>query len=122
MEMIRLRAFQSAARDCALAALAALALMYHWAGEPLLAMKAGGIGFALVAVFMVLRAVQNAMQDVEYNEIWINLKRDERPPRAVAKRLICSASRQACYTFGWYAAGVSISLWALTIGAGLTGL
>lgn len=122
MEMIRRRAFQSAARDCALAALGVLALMFHWAGEPVSALKAGAIGFTLVAVFMVLRIDRADRSDPEGTEVWINLKRDERPPRAVAKRLIAAATRQASGTFGWYASGVAVSLWVATIGAGLGGL
>ena len=122
MDMIFRRAFQAAARDCGLAALATLALMFHWAGEPTAALKAGAIGFTLVAVFMVLQVDRIKRAEVEGTEVWINLKQDERPPRRVAKRLIGEAMRQACYTCGWYASGIALSLWSLTIGAGLTGL
>jgi hypothetical protein len=122
MEMIRRRAFQSAARDCGLAALAALALMFHWAGDPVMALKAGAIGFTVVAIFMVLRVDWTEHSNVEGNEVWINLRQDERPPQRVAKRLIEQAMRQACYSFAWLSSGVALSLWGATIGAGLTGL
>lgn len=122
MEMIRRRAFQAAARDCALAALAVFALVFQSAGEPVMALKVAAIGFTLVAIFMVLQVERTDRAEVEGTEVWINLKRDERPPRAVAKRLISHAVRQAGYTFGWYSAGIAVSLWVATIGAGLTGL
>lgn len=122
MESIRRHAFQAAARDCALAALAVLVLMFHNATDSFSALKVGAIGFTLVAVFMILKVDRTERTDVEGTEVWGSLKQDERPPRAVARRLIGRATRQACYTLGWYTSGVAVSLWAMAIGIGLTSL
>lgn len=121
MEIITRHAFQAAARDAALASLGALALMFQCAADPLSALKAGAIGFTLAAIFLVLRAARTDRLDVEGNEVWLNLKAEERPPLRLARRLIGEATRRASYTFAWHAAGVALSLWAGTIGVGLCG-
>jgi hypothetical protein len=117
MERIRQRAFECAARDTGLAALAVLAAMYFVSPDPIMALKAGAIGFALVAIFVLERARRAERSAPEETEVWHCLRRDERPPRTVARPMIASAASQAGRTFAFYASGTSLTLFALKIGA-----
>ncbi len=119
MESIRREVRASAIRDLSLAVLAALALMLHFAGDPINALKAGAIGFTFAALLMIERIARAERQEVVDDEVWNNLRADERPPPAIASREIRRAKRQVCGLYGWYASGVSLALWTLTIGGSL---
>jgi hypothetical protein len=122
MERIRQRAFECAARDSGLAALAVLAAMFLLRGDPILALKAGAIGFALVSIFVLERARWAARSAPEETEVWNCLRRDERPPRNVAWPMIASAVGQAGRTFAFYAAGTSVTLFTVKVGTIAAGL
>jgi hypothetical protein len=122
MERIRELAYAWAARETGLAAVGVIGLMFTLAADPAFALKAGAIGFTLVAGLQMVRADRAPSRDPERTEIWSGLKRDERPPRAVARRLIGTASREAASTFAWYCAGTAMALFAVEIGASLGGL
>jgi hypothetical protein len=117
MERIRQRAFECAARDAGLAALAVLAAMFLFGSDPLMALKAGAIGFALVSIFLLERARRTARVAPEETEVWQCLRRDERPPRTVARPMIATAAGQAGRTFAFYAAGTSLALFVVKFGA-----
>lgn len=122
MERIRHRAFECAARDAGLAALAVLAAMFLLSPDLILALKAGAIGFALVAIFLLERARRTARSAPEETEVWHCLTRDERPPRAIARPMIASAAGQAGRTLAFYAAGTSLTLFMVKFGALAAGL
>ncbi|MBN8941642.1 MAG: hypothetical protein J0H01_19200 [Rhizobiales bacterium] len=121
MERIRELAFAWAARESGLAGLGVIALMFTLAADPIIALKAGAIGFTLLAALLMFRADRAPLREPECTEVWDGLKRDERPPRAVARRLIGTANREAASTFGWYSAGTAVALWITEIGAALSG-
>jgi hypothetical protein len=116
MERIRQRAFECAARDAGLAALAVLAGMFLLRADPGLALKAGAIGFALVSIFVLERARWAARSAPEETEVWNCLKRSERPPRNVARPMIARAASQAGRTLAFYSAGTSLALFIAKIG------
>ncbi|QCI65808.1 hypothetical protein [Phreatobacter stygius] len=121
MERIRELAFAWAARESGLAVLGVIGVMFTLAGDPVLALKAGAIGFTLVAALLMFRADRAPLREPEGTEVWSGLKREERPPRAVARRLIGRANREAASTFGWYSAGTAVALWITEIGVTLSG-
>ena len=122
MDRIRELSFAWAARETGLAVLAMIGVMFTLADSPLVALKAGAIGFTLVAAVLMVRADRAPTREVECTEVWNGLKRDERPPRAVARRLIGKANREAASTFGWYTAGTAVALWIAEIGVAVSGL
>lgn len=119
MDSIRRQVRAAALRDLSLAVLGALALMFHFAAEPISALRAGAIGFTGAALLMIIRIARTERQDVSEGEVWNNLPAHERPPAAIACREIRRAERQVCGLYGWYASGVSLALWMLTIGGSL---
>lgn len=119
MDSIRREVRASAVRDLSLAVLATLALMLHFAGDPINALKAGAIGFTFAALLMIERIARAERQEVVDDEAWNNLRADEQPPPAIASREIRRAERQVCGLYGWYASGVSLALWMLMIGGSL---
>ncbi|QCK86071.1 hypothetical protein E8L99_10050 [Phreatobacter aquaticus] len=122
MERIEQLAFEWAAREAGLTAFGVVVCMLVYGASIDQALKIGALGFTLVAAFQLLRARQIVARAPETTEIWANLRSDERPPRAVAQRLIARAGTQASCRFGLHAARLSLCLWAFEIGGAMIGL
>lgn len=122
MERIEQLAFEWAAREAGLTALAVVVCALVFGANLDESLRIGALGFTLVAAFEWLRARQIAVRDAEATEIWAGLRRDERPPRAVAQRLIARAGAQASCRLGLHAARLSLALWAVEIGGAVSGL
>lgn len=116
MDSIHRQVRAAALRDLSVAVLAALALMFHFAADPIAAMKAGAIGFTFASLLMIVRIARAERQDVVEGEIWNNLPAEERPPVRIASQAIRRAEWQVCGVYAWYASGVSLALWTLEIG------
>ncbi len=86
MDSIRRQVRASALRDLSVAVLAALALMFHFAAEPIAALRAGAIGFTFAALLMIVRIARTERQDVSrarYGTTFrpMNDRRRHRQPR-----------------------------------------
>ena len=116
MDSIHRQVRAAALRDLSVAVLAALALMFHFAADPIAAMKAGAIGFTFASLLMIVRIARAERQNVVEGEVWNNLPAEERPPLRIAHREIRRAEWHVCGLYAWYASGVSLALWTLEIG------
>lgn len=122
MERIEQLAFEWAAREAGLVALAVVAGALALGSDFDTTLKIAALGFSLGGALELFRVHQIAARGPEATEIWVGLKRDERPPRHVAHKLIVTAGTRAFCQFGLAAARLSIVLWAVEIGGAVTGV
>ena len=97
----------SVARGVAFAGLGIVCMMIGFAGHLPAFLKAGGIGFLLVAAVLILKAGTAEKTDYKRTELWLMLAENERPPGEVAQRLITTARQAALYRFANIAAMTS---------------
>lgn len=94
----------SVARGVAFAALAILCTMIGFAGHLPAFLKAGGLGFLLVAAVLILKAQAAPRTAYKRTELWLMLADDERPSSEAAQHLIAAARQHALYRFAHIAA------------------
>lgn len=94
----------SVARGVAFAALAILCTMIGFAGHLPAFLKAGGLGFLLVAAVLILKAQAAPRTAYKRTELWLMLADDERPSGEAAQHLIAGARQNALYRFAQIAA------------------
>ena len=100
MDAIRDAAFISVGRACGFAGLGILCVMLGISFEPSLAARSGGfMGLALSAA-LALFGARARSRSYLHTETWLILPKDERPPSAIAQRVIGQALRD---TYLWFA-------------------
>lgn len=105
MDAIRTAAFISIGRACGFAGLGILCVMLGLSFEPVTAMRTGGIlGLGLAAILVVFgRYAQR--RAYEHTETWLILPKADRPPSAIAQRVIGQTLRE---TYLWFAERIAI--------------
>jgi hypothetical protein len=96
-------------------------MMVGFAGHLPAFLKAGGIGFLLVAAVLMLKAGTAEKTAYKRTELWLMLDENERPPGEVAQRLITTARQSALYRFANLAAMTSAALLGSSAAARLLG-
>jgi hypothetical protein len=115
MNAVRRSAFESVGRATGFASLAIVCVLIGLCWDPPLAARTGGVLCLLITVTLVLRGVTAPTRDYRRTESWLLLSDDERPPRAVAQRVVAAALQEAYFTFAEKAAGVTIALFSAAI-------
>jgi hypothetical protein len=104
----------SVARGVGFAALAIVCTMVGFSSHLPAFLKAGGIGFLLVAAVLILKAQAAPRKAYRRTELWLLLQDHERPSKLVAQQLITRARQKALYRFAQIATAVSAVLLALS--------
>lgn len=105
----------SVARGVGFAGLAIVCTMVGFTGSVPALLKAGGLGAALVATVLILKASGAPRMPHRRTEIWLMLEAHERPPEDMAQTLIVSARQHALYRFAHAAASVAACFLALSL-------
>ena len=112
----------SVARGVGFAGLAIVCTMIGFSGSIPALFKAGGLGAALVAAVLILKAGGAPRLPHRRTEIWLMLDAHERPPDGLAQTMIASARQIALLRFALAAAWVAAVLLGLSFLARIAGL
>lgn len=105
LQRIEAAAERSVARACGFAALAVFCFMVGLSSEALtMAIQAGGTLALLTCMVLLLKAWRAQSQPYKRTEVWRMLDPDERPPAAIAQKVIGDALRAAYLRFAMHAA------------------
>jgi hypothetical protein len=105
----------SVARGVGFAGLAIVCTMVGFSSYLPAFLKAGGLGFLLVAAVLIVKAQAAPRTAYRRTELWLLLADHERPPAERAQQLISRARQRALYRFGLGAAILSALLLGLSI-------
>jgi hypothetical protein len=119
----RLAAF-STARACGFAAIAVVMMMLAFAGsgEPIAALKAGGIMMLIITAVLVLKAMNAHDRSYKNTELWILLRPDERPDAAIAQQIIGNVLHTTYLRFALQSTGLAIAMLASAVLMALFGV
>lgn len=114
LERIRQAAELSIRRGCGFALIGIVTVLVGCSYDPLLAARAGGIQFALLAAVLVLKAVRAPALPYRRTELWLLLGRRHDLPESRAQTIICEIRREVLIRHGDYAAAASGMLWLVS--------
>ncbi len=100
----------SVARGCGFGGLAIATTMVGASSNIVWSLQFGGLGFLLMAVILFLRGARSEHFPFKRSEVWIMLEKTERPPEAVAARMIARARREAHLRFAYAAALIAAAM------------
>ena len=100
MDVIEAYARISVARGCGFALLAIFLAVLGLMGTPVPALKLAGILLLFVAVFLMLRSDIAQRINHRDTEVWLMLDAAQRPPPAIAQRVIGAALGRTFARFG----------------------
>jgi len=115
MGAIEKAAFVSIGRACGFAGFAVLLLVIGLSFEPVLAARTGSALGLLLTGILFACAARARSRPYKRTEVWVLLRRDERPPAAIAQRVIGQALYETYRWFARQAAIVSILLLAASL-------
>lgn len=111
MDVIEAYAKISVARGCGFALLAIACVMFGLMGTPVFALKIAGVFCTIIAAILMLRSELAPRMNYKNTEVWLMLEMAERPPSAVAQRIISGVLSRTFAKFGLYFARGAI--WVL---------
>lgn len=115
MERMRAVAFMTIGRAVGFAGLAILCIMLGCAFDPLLAVQSAGVMVLLVLAVLLIKAHLALTADHRRTEMWLYLRKHERPPEAYARWAVASVLRDAYFWFARLMATLAVGLWGLAV-------
>ncbi|MCB1478902.1 MAG: hypothetical protein R3D43_07550 [Tepidamorphaceae bacterium] len=115
MEKLTILAFVSIARGCGFAGLGIFCLVAGLSYDPVLAAKTGAILTTGLAVILIFRAQQAPFRDYRKTELWVMLKKDERPVAEQAQKLTGQTLKDTYYTFANHVAVIAAIFWGIAL-------
>ncbi len=106
----------SIARGCGFAGLGILTFMIGSVSDPVLAFKTGGLLTFLACAVLLIKARAARTRPYKRTELWVMMRKDERPDAAIAQQVIGNVLQDVYYRFAQQAAGLAI-LMLTTAGA-----
>ena len=113
MDKLTILAFVSVARGCGFAGLGIFCIVVGLSYDPVLAAKTGAMLTTGLAVVLIFRAQQAPFRDYRKTELWIMLKKDERPVAEQAQKLAGHTLRDTYYAFANQVAVIAAVFWAI---------
>ena len=120
MEKLYSLALISVARGCGFAGLAIVCIVLGLSYDPILAAKTGAMLTTGLAVILIFRAQQAPFRDYRKTELWIMLKKNERPVAEQAQKLAGQTLQDTYFTFANHVAAVAAVFWVVAIALWLT--
>jgi len=102
----------SVMRGCGFGLLAVVTGMMGLANDAVLALRWGGIGTLLMTFVLILKAARAHRVPFRATEVWVMLDPPQRPPEALAGRLIAQARREALLLYAYWSAALSVAFLA----------
>lgn len=113
IERIEAIAEQSVSRACGFAAIGGATFVVGLSGDMALAMKGAGLLALLVCCVLLLKAGLAPQKPYKQTEVWLMLRREERPDEQVAQRLIGTVLREVYLRFALHAAVIAVVMLAI---------
>ena len=115
MDRLRQVAFQTIGRAVGFAGLAIFCVMAGTAFDPLLAVQAGGVLVLVVLAVLLLKARLALTADHRKTEMWLYLKKHERPAESYAQWAASTVLRDTYLQFARWMALLAVVMWALAV-------
>ena len=122
MEAMRRVAYATVLRACGFGSLAIFCFMVGLSFAPRLAFQTGGILTMLMTGILAIKAVEARWKSYRRTEMWLYLRREDRPPADVAQQLTSKVLRETYLTFAAWTCQVAIAMLAIALAFGLLGL
>ena len=122
MEQMRRVAYETVLRACGFGTLAIFCVMVGMSFMPRLAFQAGGFLTTMMALILIIKALEARTKDYRRTEMWLYLEKDERPPAAYAQWASATVLRETYLTFALWTSAIAIALWIIALLFGLAGL
>ena len=108
-------AYETALRACGFASLAIFCIMIGMSFMPKLAFQTGGFLTTVMATILVLKAFEARTKDYRRTEMWLYLRKDQRPPPTYAQWASATVLRETYLTFALWTSAISIGMWGLAL-------
>ena len=122
MEIIENAAFVSIGRACGFMGLAIFCVMAGLAFDPSLSARTGGWLCLATAAYLAVCAWRARTRPYKRTETWLLLRKEHRPPAAIAQRIIGEALRETYLWFAKHAAAIAAVLLVLSVIIQLAGI
>jgi hypothetical protein len=83
--------------------------------DPLLAVQAGGFGVLIILAVLLIKARIALTADHRKTEMWLYLKKEERPAEAYARWATSTVLRETYLQFARWMALLAVALWTLAV-------
>jgi hypothetical protein len=113
MDHIQRLAWISIARGCGFGVLGIVCMMFGFITKPGVALNAGGVGFLMMAVILMIKANRSDLVPHQRTELWLMLEPERRPPPEVASGVIMRMRRATLLHFAYMSAVVACGCLAL---------
>lgn len=120
MDAIENAAFISIGRACGFAGLAVFCVVFGLMFDPVLAARAGGLISLLIAATLSVYAHFARTRHYKRTEVWLILRKEERPPENIAQRIIGEVLRVTYIRFARQTALVSLTFLMVSVVLQLT--
>lgn len=119
MHRIEYYAELSVRRACGFGALAIWTAVVGLSAMPLLATRTAAALTTLMAVILVLKAVNAQKKPYRRTELWVLLGKDHGLPEAHAQRILMGALRERYIRYAEITGWVALVLWGVSLGISL---
>jgi hypothetical protein len=121
VEEMRRIAYQTVLRACGFASLAVFCVMIGMSFIPRSAFQAGGFLTMATTLVLVLKAREARTKDHRRTEMWLYLRKESRPPAAVAQKMVSTIMQEAYLRCACWTAAFSIVMWTIALFFSATG-
>lgn len=111
----------SVGRGCGFAAIGIATFMVGMSAQLALAFKAGGIALLIMCFVLVLKAWRAETSPYKRTEVWVMLRKDDRPQPAVAQKLIGAALRRVYLRYALRTGAMAAALLVCSLVLATTG-
>lgn len=115
LERLREVAFLTIGRAVGFGGLAVFCVMAGTAFDPLLAVQAGGFGVLIILAVLLIKARFALTADHRKTEMWLYLKKEERPAEAYARWAASTVLRDTYLQFARWMAVLAVAFWTLAV-------
>jgi hypothetical protein len=115
MEHMRRVAYETVLRACGFASLAIFCIMIGMSFMPKAAFQAGGFLTMLMSAVLILKAFEARTKNYRRTEMWLYLKKDERPPAAYAQWASATVLRETYLRFALWTSAIAIAMWTIAL-------
>ncbi|MBX9827186.1 MAG: hypothetical protein K2Y27_19615 [Xanthobacteraceae bacterium] len=115
MEQMRRVAYETVLRACAFGSLAIFCVMIGMSFMPKLSFQAGGFLTTLMTAILVFKAYEANTKDYRRTEMWLYLKKDQRPPAAYAQWASSTVLRETYLQFAKWSSVIAIVMWVVAL-------
>src|SRR5688572_11176433 len=122
MEAMRRVAYATVLRACGFGSLAIFCFMVGLSFAPRLAFQTGGILTMLMTGILAIKAVESRWKSYRRTEMWLYLRKEDRPPADIAQKLTSTVLRETYLTCATWTCQVAIVMLGMALMFGLLGL